>query len=423
MNFQDYIRYDAVGLAELIRKKEVSADEVLQAALNRLDEVNPKLNLLAHDLRERAAAWQGSSENADTPLAGVPFLLKDLLADWEGAPTWSGSRMMQHYIAKKNSDLTQAYLDAGLRVFGKTTTPEWGAYAVTETEIYGITRNPWHLDYTAGGSSGGAAAAVASGVVPAAHGSDGGGSIRLPAHNCGVFGLKPTRGRSSYAPNASEAWQGLVCDHVLTRSVRDSAVLLDIAAQTQARALYACPPPPENGFADILNLFSDKPRNTKLIPLNPFLQAVISEARTNDETSRAKIRSDMDATKEYAVFFDAGHLEQILHNLMLNAVKHAGRDDVEITVRTRIGDVGRFLYIDIQDNGRGVGADDEERIFEPFFSKRHGTGLGLYLVREMCVANQAQIVYVRKEIGACFRLTMERYLANEDDPNEDIHLQ
>ena len=178
-----------------------------------------------------------------------------------------------------------------------------------------------------------------------------------------------------------------------------------------------------NIISDILNLFSDKPRNTKLIPLNPFLQAVISEARTNDETSRAKIRSDMDATKEYAVFFDAGHLEQILHNLMLNAVKHAGRDDVEITVRTRIGDVGRFLYIDIQDNGRGVGADDEERIFEPFFSKRHGTGLGLYLVREMCVANQAQIVYVRKEIGACFRLTMERYLANEDDPNEDIHLQ
>lgn len=254
MNFQDYIRYDAVGLAELIRKKEVSADEVLQAALNRLDEVNPKLNLLAHDLRKRAAAWQGSSENADTPLAGVPFLLKDLLADWEGAPTWSGSRMMQHYIAKQNSDLTQAYLDAGLRVFGKTTTPEWGAYPVTETEIYGITRNPWHLDYTAGGSSGGAAAAVASGVVPAAHGSDGGGSIRLPAHNCGVFGLKPTRGRSSYAPNASEAWQGLVCDHVLTRSVRDSAVLLDIAAQTQARALYACPPPPENGFADSLKL-------------------------------------------------------------------------------------------------------------------------------------------------------------------------
>jgi len=140
MNFQDYIRYDAVGLAELIRKKEVSADEVLQAALNRLDEVNPKLNLLAHDLRERAAAWQGSSENADTQLAGVPFLLKDLLADWEGAPTWSGSRMMQHYIAKQNSDLTQAYLDAGLRVFGKTTTPYATAKLVQpgNTEAIGV---------------------------------------------------------------------------------------------------------------------------------------------------------------------------------------------------------------------------------------------------------------------------------------------
>ena len=252
MNFSEYRRYDAVGLADLIRRKEVSANEVLQAALNRLDEVNPKLNFLAHDLRERAAAWRMPSENADAPLSGVPFLLKDLLADWEGAPTWSGSRMMQNHIAKQNSDLTQAYLNAGLRVFGKTTTPEWGAYPITETEIYGITRNPWHPDYTAGGSSGGAAVAVAAGVVPAAHGSDGGGSIRLPAHNCGVFGLKPTRGRTAYGPLLSEAWQGLVCDHALTRSVRDSAALLDIAVQTQPQALYACPPPPVEGFSGSL---------------------------------------------------------------------------------------------------------------------------------------------------------------------------
>ena len=176
-----------------------------------------------------------------------------------------------------------------------------------------------------------------------------------------------------------------------------------------------------NIISDILNLFSDKPRNTQLIPINGFLRRIINDARNNDETRRATIRADIDATKEYAVFFDAGHLEQILHNLMYNAMRHSGRDDVEITVRTRVGDVGRFLYIDIQDNGRGVARDDEEKIFEPFFSKRHGTGLGLYLVREMCVANQAQIVYVRKDIGACFRLTMERYLANEDDPHEDTH--
>ncbi|KPN74246.1 6-aminohexanoate hydrolase [Neisseria sp. 74A18] len=249
MQFEEYRKYDAVGLAELIRKGEVSADEVLQTALNRLDAVNPKLNLLAHDLRERAFSWQRPSENPHAPLVGVPFLLKDLIADWEGTPTWSGSRMMKNYVAKQNSALTQAYLNAGLRIFGKTTTPEWGAYPVTETEIYGITRNPWNLSYTPGGSSGGSAAAVAAGVVPAAHGGDGGGSIRVPAHNCGIFGLKPSRGRSSFEPLQSEAWQGLVNEHVLTRSVRDSALFLDIAAQTQTHALYACPRPAES-FSD-----------------------------------------------------------------------------------------------------------------------------------------------------------------------------
>lgn len=251
MEYREYRRYDAVGLAALIRAGEVSSDEVLQAALARLDEVNPQLNLLAHDLRERAFA-DSHPQGGGAVLAGVPFLLKDLLADWAGAPTWSGSRMMQQYVAAQNSDLTQAYLDAGLRVFGKTTTPEWGAYPVTEAEVYGITRNPWHLAYTPGGSSGGSAAAVAAGVVPVAHGGDGCGSIRLPAHNCGLFGLKPTRGRSSAGPLLAEGWQGMVCEHVLSRSVRDSALMLDIAARTQPKALYACPPPPANGFSGSL---------------------------------------------------------------------------------------------------------------------------------------------------------------------------
>lgn len=124
-----------------------------------------------------------------------------------------------------------------------------GAVSVNEGDVYGITRNPWHTDYTPGGSSGGSAAAVAAGIVPAAHG---GGSIRIPVHNCGLFGLKPTRGRTAFAPLLSEAWQGLVCEHALTRSVRDSALLLDIAAQTRHLSPYACPPPPEGGFSDSL---------------------------------------------------------------------------------------------------------------------------------------------------------------------------
>ncbi|WP_338809136.1 amidase [Neisseria leonii] len=246
MKFEEYRRYDAVGLADLVRRGEVSADELLQTALRRLDEVNPKLNLLACDLRGRAAALPVPG---NAPLAGVPFLLKDLLADWAGAPTACGSRMMQNHIPPYSSALTEAYLRAGLRIFGKTTLPEWGLMPYTESEMYGATRNPWHTDYTPGGSSGGSAAAVAAGIVPAAHGGDGGGSIRLPAHNCGLFGLKPSRGRSSFAPALGESWQGLVCEHVLTRSVRDSALFLDIAASTQKGALYACPKPSES-FSD-----------------------------------------------------------------------------------------------------------------------------------------------------------------------------
>lgn len=287
MQFEEYRQYDAVGLASLIQKGEVSADEVLQVALHRLDAVNPKLNVLAHDLRDKAWSWQ--SPTTPSPLSGVPFLLKDLIADWEGSPTWSGSRMMQDYIAPKNSALTQAYINAGLRIFGKTTTPEWGAYPVTESHVYGITRNPWHLHYTPGGSSGGSAAAVAAGIVPAAHGGDGGGSIRLPAHNCGVFGLKPSRGRSSFGPMLSESWQGMVNEHVLTRTVRDSALLLDIAAQTQAQSLYACPQ--ANG-----SFFDSLQRNTGRLRIafwqQPWLGGSNDPATQTAFTHSLKLLSD-----------------------------------------------------------------------------------------------------------------------------------
>ncbi|MDO4997408.1 MAG: amidase [Neisseria sp.] len=254
MRFDEYRTYDAIGLADLVRKKEVSSDELLQTALSRLDDVNPQLNLLAQDWRERAFAWQSS---ADGILNGVPFLLKDLLANWQNTPTWCGSALLNKHLVNENSALTQAYVDAGLRIFGKTTLPEFGLFPCTESRLHGITRNPWRLAHTCGGSSGGSAAAVAAGIVPVAHGGDGGGSIRLPAHNCGIFGLKPSRGRSSFAPEFSEAWQGLVCEHVLTRSVRDSALFLDLAAQTQNRALYRCPSP-QNGF--LASLQNDLPR-------------------------------------------------------------------------------------------------------------------------------------------------------------------
>ncbi|MDO4681564.1 MAG: amidase family protein [Lautropia sp.] len=250
MKFEDYRQYDATGLAELIRQREVSPAEVMQAALTRLDEVNPRLNLLAQDLRDRLDQADPPAHDESAPLAGVPFMLKDLLADLAGAPTMAGSRMMKNKEARRNSVLTQAYLDAGLRIFGKTTTPEFGLYPCTASDCHGTTRNPWDLDHTPGGSSGGSAAAVAAGIVPAAHGGDGGGSIRLPAHNCGVFGLKPSRGRSSFLPGSQDVWLGMVSEHALTRSVRDSALLLEIAARTQHQSIYACPPAP--AFTEVI---------------------------------------------------------------------------------------------------------------------------------------------------------------------------
>ncbi|MDO4775850.1 MAG: ATP-binding protein [Cardiobacteriaceae bacterium] len=162
---------------------------------------------------------------------------------------------------------------------------------------------------------------------------------------------------------------------------------------------------------DILNMFSDRPRNTQLIAINPFLAKVAMEIADNHEMQQTRILLETAASHGYAVYFDPGHLQQILHNLMLNAVKHNRDRTITIILRTRLAQVGRHLYIDVEDNGTGIASEDCERIFEPFFSKDQGTGLGLYMVREMCMANRAQIAALPKEGGACLRITTERYRA------------
>lgn len=162
---------------------------------------------------------------------------------------------------------------------------------------------------------------------------------------------------------------------------------------------------------DILNMFSDKPRNTQLIAINPFLAKVALEVADNHEMQQTRILLETSASHGYAVYFDPSHLQQILHNLMLNAVKHNRDRAITIILRTRLAQIGRHLYIDVEDNGKGIASEDCERVFEPFFSKDQGTGLGLYMVREMCMANRAQIVAVPKEGGACLRITTERYRA------------
>ncbi len=228
MRFDEYRSHDAVGLAGLVAKGEVTAGELLDVAVARMAEVNPRLNAVTRDLSEQARAEAPGAG----PLAGVPYLLKDLGAHMAGLPTSSGSKMFSETPAVADSAITKLYRGAGLSIFGKTNTPEFGLWPVTESALLGPARNPWDLSRTPGGSSGGASAAVAAGIVPAAHASDGGGSIRIPAACCGLFGMKPSRGRVSFAP-AGEGWAGASIMHAVTRSVRDSAVLLDIACVPQ----------------------------------------------------------------------------------------------------------------------------------------------------------------------------------------------
>jgi Asp-tRNA(Asn)/Glu-tRNA(Gln) amidotransferase A subunit family amidase len=228
MDFEDYRRHDAVGLAELVARREVSAADLLDAAAARMAEVNPQINAVTMDLTERARA----EEPVHGAFSGVPFLLKDLGATLEGTPTTMGSRLFAENVAGADSAITAAYKASGLSIFGKTNTPEFGLWPMTESEFLGVCRNPWDLSRTPGGSSGGAAAAVAAGIVPAAHASDGGGSIRTPASCCGLFGMKPSRGRVSFAPQG-EGWAGASIQHAVTRSVRDSAHLLDVVCRPQ----------------------------------------------------------------------------------------------------------------------------------------------------------------------------------------------
>ncbi len=249
MTYDEYVTQDAVGLAHLVAGGEVSPGELLEVALERAAAVNPRINAIVRDMPDEARA-QGEAPPSEGPLSGVPFLLKDLSAYVAGTPTSAGSRLFRTAPAPADNAIVAAYRGAGLNLFGKTNTPEFGLEPVTEPELFGPCRNPWALDRTPGGSSGGAAAAVAAGIVPAAHASDGGGSIRIPASCCGLFGLKPSRGRVSMAP-ANEGWGGFSIQHVVSWTVRDSAVLLDIVSQPQPGDPYWAPPPDHPFAAEV----------------------------------------------------------------------------------------------------------------------------------------------------------------------------
>lgn len=234
-----YMSNDAVGLASLVKKKEIKPQELVDAALKRLHEVNPELNAVIHVMEEKAR--QQAEQQLSGPLAGVPMLLKNISQAIAGEPLTSGAKLFQRHLAQSDSHFTAKLRDAGAIFLGFTNVPEFGLMAITEPELHGPTRNPWNLDYTPGGSSGGSAAAVAAGIVPVAGASDGGGSIRIPSAYCGCFGLKPTRGRTPVGPGVGRQWQGASIDFVISRTVRDSAAMLDVLQTVQQAAAYQTP--------------------------------------------------------------------------------------------------------------------------------------------------------------------------------------
>ena len=245
----DYTNFDATELASLIHSKQISPSQALEWAIARSEVVNPQLNAIVVEHFDRARRLAAGTI-PDGPLQGVPFLLKDLWTQLAGTVTTNGSRFFSDQVVKQNNTLADRYEAAGLVIFGKTASPEFGSSSSTESLLWGDTRNPWDPTLSSGGSSGGSAVAVATGIVPAAHASDGGGSIRIPASCCGIFGLKPSRGRTPGGPGAFDKSAGLGISHVVSRSVRDSALLLDLTGHPEVGDPYVTPPPSRSYLAE-----------------------------------------------------------------------------------------------------------------------------------------------------------------------------
>ncbi|QUW20499.1 amidase [Sporosarcina sp. Marseille-Q4063] len=260
MDLRTYLTLDATEMAQLIRNKEVTSKELIELSFEQLDKVNPSLNMMTDVWRERVLNEAEQLGETNRPFSGVPMLLKNSSQSVKGEGITSGSRLLANNIAERDSNFVGKLRNAGFLFAGQTNAPEFGLKNITEPELHGPTGNPWNSEYSPGGSSGGSAAAVASGVVPVAGASDGGGSIRIPASFTGLFGLKPTRGRTPVGPGVGRQWQGAAIDFVLSRSVRDSAGLLDVLQVIQPEAAFQAP------------LFSGSYQNAMMEPFNKPLK-------------------------------------------------------------------------------------------------------------------------------------------------------
>lgn len=327
--FTEYSRHDGLGLADLVRRKEVQAVELVDEAIAVIERLNPTLNAVIHKMYDSARAT--AREGTDGPFAGVPFLVKDIFQALAGAPLTNGSRFFRDYVPDHDAEVIRRMKKSGLIVLGKTNVPELGLLPITEPDLFGATRNPWDLLRTPGGSSGGSAAAVASGMVPLAHANDGGGSIRIPAACCGLFGLKPTRARTPIGPDFSELWMGGVCDHVVTRSVRDSAAMLDALEGPEIGARYYAPPI-ERPFSEEVGRAPGKLRIA--FSAKPLLGGEVHQDCAAAVVRTAKLLEDLGHTVEEAA-------PVIDHEPFVNAFLMAAAAETWATIKDSEGLVGR----------------------------------------------------------------------------------
>lgn len=363
----EYLELDATAMAEQVRRGAISPEELLAAALARCDAVNPRVNavVMRHDdhAQRLLASRKSQGLAREGALAGVPFLLKDLNTHLAGTSTSNGSRFFKDAPpAKYTSTLAARYEAAGALTFGKTAVPEFGLTTTTESLLWGQTRNPWSLAHSAGGSSGGAAAAVAAGIVPAAHATDGGGSIRIPASYCGLFGMKPSRYRTPSGPGKFESWFGASAAHVVSRSVRDSALLLDVGQGHEPGSPYWLPPL-ERPFVDEVGREPGKLRVALLdqsltgSALDPDIRRVL------DETIR--------------LLLALGHeIDQVALPVQPQQVFGAHGAVTGTALLTAIRDREQLL-------GRSAGADDLEQVTRKVLERAQGvSGEALYRARQ-----------------------------------------
>jgi amidase len=348
--FTDYDRYDALGLAELVRQGQVTPLELCEEAIERIERINPKINAVVTRIFEQGR--RDASDPIPGPFSGIPILIKDLAYAYAGVAMTSGSKALKDYVPAYDNEMVLRLKKAGTVILGKTNTPEFGLLGITEPELFGACRNPWNTDHTPGGSSGGSAAAVASGMVPMAAGGDGGGSIRIPSAYCGLFGLKPSRGRNPTGPDQGQVWLGAVQNHVITRSVRDSAAMLDETNGPDTGAPYEIRPPADSYLGEVerdpgklkIAFSTQSPIGT---PVHPeCVQSVEKAVRLLEDLGHhpEEERPDLDGkelAKSYLTMY-FGEMAADIEELAPVLKRKAKSGDVELTTWT-LGMLGRVF--------------------------------------------------------------------------------